>query len=131
MVKEITKKEVTKFCETFFPQYKITNDPFEKYLGYYEGELVGIITYSIIYERAEINYICVREEFQGKQIGSKLMEEVLNQIKNECDSISLEVASDNITAINLYKKYGFKEVSIREKYYVGKDALLFVRKLGD
>lgn len=131
MVKQINKEEAIKFLENFFPQYKITNDPFEKYLGYYEGELVGIITYSIIYERAEINYICVREEFRRKQIGSKLMEETLKLMKNECDSVSLEVASDNIKAINLYKKYGFKEVSVREKYYGGKDALLFVRKLGD
>jgi len=132
MIKEISKEEIIKFCEDFFPQYKITDDPFEKYLGYYEDELIGIITYSIIYERAEINYICVRNEFRRKHIGSKLMDGALEKMKNQgCYSISLEVASDNIKAINLYKKYGFKEVSVREKYYGGKDALLFVRELGD
>lgn len=132
MIQQIDKYEAKKFLEAFFPQYKITDDPFEKYLGYFEDELIAIITYSIIYERAEINYICVRNEFRRKKIGSKLMRCSLEKIKEQgCLSISLEVAFDNIGAINLYENFGFKKVSTRKKYYGEKDALLFIRELGD
>ena len=132
MLKELNRKEVSQFCKSFFPQYNVTNDPFECYFGYYDDELIGIIAYSVIYERAEINYICVRDKYRNKKIGSKLMERALLEMqKQKCESVSLEVAVDNEKAINLYKKYDLKKVGIREKYYNGKDALLLMRKLGD
>lgn len=132
MLNELKKTEVQTFLNNFFPQYKISEDPFERYLGYFDRELVGIVAYSIIYERAEINYICVKQEYQGKHIGSLLLDKTVENIKtHNCLSISLEVRKDNIKAINLYKKYDFKQVSVRKKYYNGVDALLMVRKLGD
>ena len=48
-----------------------------------------------------------------------------NNIKN----ITLEVKEDNIAAINLYKKYGFKKVSTREKYYDGINGILMEKTL--
>jgi ribosomal-protein-alanine N-acetyltransferase len=132
VLKEITKETAKIFLKNNFPQYKITSDPFEKYLGYYENELLGIITFSIIYERAEINYICVKENMQGKNIGSNLLEKAVEIIKkSNCKIISLEVREDNQRAINLYKKYNFNIETIRKKYYGGKDGILLIRKLGD
>ncbi len=132
MVREISKDSVEKFLSTYFPQYKITNDPFERYLGYFDNELLGIIAYSVIYERAEINYIFVRSEYRKKSIGSALLNKTVEKSKEAgLDNISLEVEINNIAAINLYKKFGFEEVSRREKYYNGVDGILMVRKLGD
>ena len=53
------------------------------------------------------------EEERRKGIASKLMEYL---IKNNL-SITLEVKKTNISAINLYKKYGFYEVGNRKDYY--------------
>lgn len=132
MVNEISKEEASIFLASFFPQYKITDDPFERYLGYFDNDLLGIIAYSIIYERAEINYICVRPEHRRHNIGSKLMNNAVEKIEEaNCDSISLEVKIDNIGAINLYKKFNFREVLKREKYYDGIDGVLMIRELGD
>ena len=36
---------------------------------------------------------------------------------------------DNVKAINLYKKYGFKQVAIRKKYYNGIDGILMEKVL--
>ena len=112
MVREISKGEALLFINSFFPQYKITDDPFEKYLGYFDNGLLGVVIYSVIYERAEINFICVKKEYRNKKIGSVLMQNTVEKTKlANCKNISLEVRKDNISAINLYKKFGFVEVS--------------------
>lgn len=41
--------------------------------------------------------------------------------------INLEVCSINTVAINLYKKWDFKQVGVRKKYYANGDALLFTK----
>ena len=42
--------------------------------------------------------------------------------------ITLEVNENNLPAISLYKKYGFKEVAKRKGYYSGIDAILMEKK---
>ena len=42
--------------------------------------------------------------------------------KSEYKKIILEVRESNIVAQRLYKKYGFKKISKRKKYYVDEDA---------
>lgn len=41
--------------------------------------------------------------------------------------INLEVNSSNTVAINLYNKWGFKQVGCRKNYYNNGDGLLFTR----
>lgn len=41
--------------------------------------------------------------------------------------INLEVSSENLTAIQLYKSFDFKEVGVRKKYYKDSDALLYTK----
>ena len=41
--------------------------------------------------------------------------------------INLEVSSKNLTAIELYKTFGFKEVGARKNYYKDCDALLYTK----
>jgi ribosomal protein S18 acetylase RimI-like enzyme len=50
-------------------------------------------------------------------------------IKNNVISVSLEVNVENISAINLYKKFAFEKATIRKNYYGNKDAVLMIRKL--
>ena len=55
-----------------------------------------------MYERAELNYIFVKEEERKKGIASKMLEYMLNNLKEECiETIDLEVNSLNKKAINL------------------------------
>ena len=44
-------------------------------------------------------------------------------------NITLEVRISNLSAINLYKKYGFVVASLRHNYYGDEDAYLMVREM--
>lgn len=105
---------------------KPTNSPFSKEVIYVENDIVvGYLSYSIMYEKAEINNIYVLEQKRSQGIGSKLLDYLVKKCKI-CENITLEVRKNNINAINLYHKYGFKNVAIREKYYNGVDGVLMV-----
>ena len=42
--------------------------------------------------------------------------------------ITLEVATKNIPALNLYEKFGFEVIHVRKNYYKDDDAYLMSRK---
>ena len=71
--------------------------------------------------------IYVNEENQGQHIGTNLVKYLIN--KNKDKTITLEVASNNLRAYNLYKKLGFKIVNTRKKYYNNDDA--YIMKWGN
>lgn len=77
------------------------------------------------YEITDIINIAVKEEYQHNNIGSKLMEYLLNNTK--ASKIMLEVNEKNINALNFYKKYNFKEINRRNKYYGENDAIIMER----
>ena len=99
----------------------LDENPFGKYLLYVENDTLGYIYYSDIYERVEINNFEVKKEVQNCGIGNKLLKKFTETVEK---NITLEVRSNNYNAIHLYKKYGFKEVAKREKYYQGIDGIL-------
>ena len=90
-----------------------------------DNNIIGYLNFSIIYENAELNQIFVEENFRNKGLGSIIMSFFLNAC-NKCNSITLEVRTDNLPAINLYKKYNFKKVAVRKNYYGDKDAYLML-----
>lgn len=98
---------------------------YSKIVVYKEEDILGFMIYDLIYDRIELEYIGVIEEYQNKKIASKLMDYLININL----PISLEVNINNIKAINLYKKYNFKQVSLRENYYNNEDAYLMVREV--
>ena len=48
---------------------------------------------------------------------------------NNVDNITLEVRVSNMIAINLYKKYGFREVATRKYYYGDEDGILMEKQV--
>lgn len=106
---------------------KDNDNPFTKRITYDDK---GYLDYSVIYDRIEINDFAVKEEYRNQQIGSKLLEYLIDYaIKNKMINITLEVKKNNMPAIHLYQKYGFIEVAIRTKYYNGIDGILMEKKL--
>ena len=86
--------------------------------------------YSLIYDRIEIEQFEVITKERRKGIGDKLLKYLIEKYQDtDIKNITLEVKEDNIVAINLYKKYGFKKVSTREKYYDGINGLLMEKTL--
>ena len=104
----------------------LNNNPFGKYLLFVENdEIIGYLYYSDIYDRIEINQIEVKNIHRKSGKGTELMHKLID---NTNKSITLEVNKNNIPAINLYKKFEFKEVAIRRGYYNGIDGILMERK---
>lgn len=124
MIKEVSFNELNSFDIKY-------NNVFTKYIAYYIDNLVvGYLVYEKLYDRVEIDYIYVLENFRNKKIGSLMIEYLINLCKeNNIYNITLEVNINNINAIKLYEKYNFKTISIRKGYYKGIDGLLMEVKL--
>jgi len=105
-------------------------NPFLFHLKYYIDDiLVGTLDYTFLYDRIELEDILVNEEHRNKHVGSELMEYLVNKADElHAINITLEVNINNISAINLYKKYNFKQVAIRKNYYGNEDGILMERK---
>ncbi len=105
--------------------YKFDLDIYSKCLVIDNNGIIGFITYSIIYDRAEIIDIVVSVNNREKGLGRKLLQYVINDCKsNNCKSITLEVRKSNETAINFYKNNGFNIISTRKNYYKEEDGYL-------
>lgn len=128
MIRKINSDEIPLMEEIIKNEFKSSynNSVFSKTLVY--DDISSFINYSIIYEKAEIDYIYVDKSKRGLGISLKLMDAFLNDL-NGVESISLEVSKENEVAINLYKKYGFEIVATRSKYYGNVDAYLMVKDM--
>lgn len=74
----------------------------------------------------ELEAIVVDPNYRNKGIGNSLINYFIdNYVRFE--DILLEVAVNNDSAINLYKKNGFEIINIRKKYYKGIDAYVMKR----
>lgn len=130
MLVEANKDEIKELFYSIFNQELSTNI-YSRIIKYEENsDILGFIIFDFIYDRMEISYIGVKEEYRNKLIATKLMEYTIQFAKNNSvENISLEVRVDNENAINLYKKFGFSEVSIRKNYYKNVDAYLMVKEV--
>ncbi|MEG2322684.1 MAG: GNAT family N-acetyltransferase [Bacilli bacterium] len=107
--------------------YKVTFNPFTHVLIYELNDIVAYLDYSIIYEKIEINYIFVQEEYRHQKIAYQLLKYVIDNNLNK-DNITLEVSINNEIAIKLYKHLGFNIISKRPNYYNGIDAYLMEKR---
>ncbi len=129
MIKEIDKEKACSLLRPYFINYK-PGDPFEKVLVYEEENIKAIISYSIIYERAEINYIVTFPPYRGQGLASILLEKAMeDMLDNHCQVVTLEVDVTNKAAIKLYQKNGFKIETTRKNYYESKDAYLMSKEV--
>ncbi|MEG0021639.1 MAG: GNAT family N-acetyltransferase [Bacilli bacterium] len=122
--------QINKFLSFFNTEIKEI-DVFDKYLIYYFNEIaIGFLAFSFIYDRIEINYIFVEELYRRKNIATKMLIELEEFYKlNKCSNITLEVNEINNKAIVFYKKHGFKEVSVRSKYYGEHNGILMMKEM--
>ena len=87
-----------------------------------DEKIVGFAMCWFIMDECHIGNIAVHPDYRKKGIASKLLDELLKGCKEHgTNYILLEVRSSNASAQNLYKKYGFKELVIRKKYYKNPD----------
>jgi len=107
------------------------NNPFARKIEYViDSKVVGYLDYSLIYDRMEIDNFNVLEEYRNQGIGTKLMAHLISlAINYRVVNITLEVRMSNNIAINLYKKFGFREVALRKYYYGDEDGILMEKQV--
>ena len=71
---------------------------------------------------AHILTICVRRDYQGQGLGKLVLEHLIDLASDyKAEVLLLEVRPSNVTAVNLYQKFGFNEVGTRKDYYPSTD----------
>ncbi|QKF65418.1 GNAT family N-acetyltransferase [Campylobacter corcagiensis] len=115
-----------KIEEESFSEFKLSRASFyyhikRNFLVVYEknGEILGYALVFTYLKTPRIYSIAVSKSSRNLGVGS----EILNYLTTKFNSLRLEVRSDNKTAINLYKKFGFKVIKILPNYYENCDGL--------
>ena len=93
--------------------------------------VVGYCDYWHTFDSATIAQIAVHPSLQHKQLGSAMMDEIINDCyAKKVQTITLEVRVGNTPAINFYKKQGFKIETTKPHYYDnGEDAYYMILKV--
>ena len=107
-----------------FWSYQILKEELNSKNSYYfvikdsKSNILGFAGIKIIFDEAELMNIVVKKSSRKIGIGSTLLNYIIKFDKNlNISIIHLEVNKINSSAINLYKKIGFKKVGFRKHYY--------------
>ena len=86
------------------------------------AKIIGFAGMQIILDEANIMNIVTKTDSRNLGIASSMLSELFTIAKKyKLKFINLEVNENNDSAINLYEKFGFKQVGLRHKYYNNKD----------
>ena len=93
--------------------------------------VVGYCDYWHTFDSATIAQIAVHPSLQRKQLGSAMMDEIINDCyAKKVRTLTLEVRASNSKAINFYLKHGFKKELTKPHYYKnGEDAIYMIRNV--
>lgn len=129
IVREMTKEDLEEVVNIESSLYKdqwnkeaylrdLENEIAYNYVLEHDGVILGYYGFWLMFDNIDITKVSIRKELQGKGLSKILMEDMFNRISNsDINTITLEVRVSNTVAISLYEKYGFKKISVREKYY--------------
>ena len=89
-------------------------------------EFIGIISFQVVLDEAQINYFSINQNFRRKGYGSCLMRFSIKKCEQlNLKKLSLEVSETNFAANEFYSRFNFITVGLRKNYYKeGIDALL-------
>ncbi|OGY25658.1 MAG: hypothetical protein A2Z24_00950 [Candidatus Woykebacteria bacterium RBG_16_44_10] len=108
LTKERFSKEVfaTPHTQSYLKSNLVVNDKQKTWLAFLDSNLVGSITITDKSEECELRGFYVTPQYQGKGIGKKLWNLVLDFAGDK--DIVLDLYSHNRKTIEMYKKWGFK-----------------------
>lgn len=133
-IDRIMEIEPEAFGKHHWSKQSFTNEFSGNYSRYFIAEteeepknLIGYIGYWMIQDEGHITTLAVSPFYKRNHIADILLYTLINDsYQFNIKWLTLEVRSSNIPAINLYKKYRFKQLGIRKNYYQdnNEDALI-------
>lgn len=137
-VSELLAIEVAQFPEPWTKGMlldEISNTETRRYTVAVErGRIVGYLGVMFVLDELHVNTIGTLPGEEGRGIASSLLDEALEDAKTRAITrATLEVATSNDRAQQLYYRYGFKPVGVRKNYYERshEDALVLWAELRD
>ena len=122
LIKDILIDDFDDFWTYDVLQEELNNPNSEYFVAKLENNILGFAGIWKAVDDVHITDIVVKKSNRQTGIGSKLLKKLIQTAKSQnFNSITLEVNEHNQPAINLYLKYGFKNVGFRKKYYNNKD----------
>lgn len=97
----------------------------------FAGKIVGYGGMWFILDEAHITNIAIDPNYQKQGLGSHILSHMIKVAEEDAIyQMTLEVRKSNKAALDLYKKFHFKEYGIRPKYYEDnqEDAIIMWRK---
>lgn len=85
------------------------------------SQVVGFCILQPVLDEANLLLMAIHPSQQGKGRGYALLEDSIQQLKNNPIQIFLEVRESNTAAIRLYEKTGFHQIDLRKNYYPNPD----------
>ena len=127
--KELKEKALKEILKVNNNAFYSDDDLTLNYLLLENDEVIGEIDYKHTYIESDLLFIYIKEEYRGKDYSKVLLDESIKELKKiGVKKIFLEVDTENKIAYNLYKSYGFKEISIRKNYYSNSHDAIIMEK---
>ena len=128
-IKDILKEQFDEFWNENVLRKELEN-PLSTYIvAISDNQVVGYAGLWQPIDEGHITNIVTRLNKRGNKVATKMLEELIEIAKaRSLNCVTLEVNVHNEIAINLYKKYDFKEVGKRPKYYNNTDDALIMTK---
>lgn len=100
-------------------EYELNVNPVNTFLVLtFMEKVIGFIDYWITFDSATISQIAISNEFRRKGLGTKLLKEMYDDCyAKRVRNITLEVRTENKSAIFMYEKFGFKNILVKPHYY--------------
>lgn len=93
---------------------------------------VGFVNYWLVADEVHLLNLALGPEHRGRGLGTRLLAHVVAFARGHaCRVVTLEVRRSNLTAQHLYRKAGFRAVSVRPAYYTDnhEDAIVMILDL--
>lgn len=109
-------------------RFELTANPASRsWVAELEGKIVGMIVVWLVLEEAHVATLATHPEYRRQGIGTKLLSQALLHLLEEgARSSFLEVRESNLSAQNMYRKFGYETTGRRPRYYKdnNEDAIL-------
>ena len=147
IIKNVHQKDIKEICELekdIFNENALPEEYFKRLIKRNllflklekednKKEIIGFIT--VIKDkdhRANIINLAIHKSYQNKGYGTFLLEKTIEKLEKskEIEDIILNVSQDNMIALKLYHKCGFKIIKAIHRYYnSGENAYLMKKKI--
>ena len=118
LIKDTLYSEYDNFWSYNILKNELLNDKTTYIVAKENNQIVGFAGIMTCLDEATLNNIVVKKSCRGRGIGGELLDSIIELCGDlNMKTLTLEVDSSNTPAINLYQKFGFKNLGIRKKYY--------------